>query len=113
MHSFIKVLALLGKSACTFVGKCLHSLYIGHNRVLGYFYDSPEAELRGTVAGVFVIMCYSQSPSSSANSLDIFSLLINVVAMSMLLSISSLRANPISQRLDVPSILISTSFATS
>lgn len=37
MHSFIKVLALLGKSACTFVGKCLHSLYIAHNDVMGYF----------------------------------------------------------------------------
>ena len=59
MHSFIKVLALLGKSACTFVGKCLHSLYRGHNDVLGYFYDSPEAELRGTVAGVFGIVVIS------------------------------------------------------
>ena len=37
MHSFIKVLALLGKSACTFVEKCVHSLYIGHNDVMGYF----------------------------------------------------------------------------
>lgn len=37
MHSFIKVLALLGKSACTFVGKCLHSLYIADNDVMGYF----------------------------------------------------------------------------
>ena len=45
MHSFIKVLALLGKSACTFVGKCVHSLYIGHNDVMGYFsynVDSPR-----------------------------------------------------------------------
>lgn len=97
MHSFIKVLALLGKSACTFVGKCLHSLYIGHNRDMRYFYDSPEAELRGTVAGLFVIMCYFQSPSNISFSLITLSLLMNVVAMSMLLFISSLRARCISQ----------------
>ena len=89
MHSFIKVLALLGKSACTFVGKCLHSLYIGHNRDMRYFYDSPEAELRGTVAGLFVIMCYFQSPSCISFSLITLSLLMNVVAMSMLLFISA------------------------
>ena len=49
-----------------------------------YFYDSPEAELRGTVAGLFVIMCYFQSPSNISFSLITLSFLMNVVAMSML-----------------------------
>ena len=86
MHSFIKVLALLGKSACTFVGKCLHSLYIADNDVLGYFSYN-----------VGFMRIYFQSPSNISFSLITLSLLMNVVAMSMLLFISSLRARCISQ----------------
>ena len=86
MHSFIKVLALLGKSACTFVGKCLHSLYIAHNDVMGYFSYN---------VGLSAI--YFQSPSNISFSLITLSLLMNVVAMSMLWFISSLRARCISQ----------------
>ena len=82
MHSFIKVLALLGKSACTFVGKCLHSLYRGHNDVMRYFSYNV-----GFPAN------YLQSPSCISASLDIFSILINSVARSIESCISSLLAS--------------------
>lgn len=82
MHSFIKVLALLGKSACTFVGKCLHSLYIAHNDILGYF---------SYIVGISAI--YFQSPSCISASLDVFSILINSVARSMESCISLLLAS--------------------
>ena len=82
MHSFIKVLALLGKSACTFVGKCVHSLYIAHNNVLGYF---------SYIVGLSAI--YLQSPSCISASLDVFSILINSVARSIESCISSLLAS--------------------
>lgn len=82
MHSFIKVLALLGKSACTLVGKCLHSLYRGHNRDMGYFSYI-----------VVLSAIYLQSPSCISASLDVFSILINSVARSIESCISSLLAS--------------------
>ena len=82
MHSFIKVLALLGKSACTFVGKYVHSLYIAHNNVLGYFSYN-----------VRFPSIYLQSPSCISASLDVFSILINSVARSIESCISSLLAS--------------------
>ena len=82
MHSFIKVLALLGKSACTFVGKCLHSLYKGHNDDMGYFSYNVEFS-----------PIYFHSPSCISASLDVFSILINSVARSIESCISSLLAS--------------------
>ena len=49
-HSWAIVAPQLGNCCATVVGLLRHGLYIGDIGVMGYFYDSPEAKLRGTVA---------------------------------------------------------------
>ena len=49
-HSWAIVAPQLGNCCATVVGLLRHGLYIGDIGVMGYFYYSPEAKLRGTVA---------------------------------------------------------------
>ena len=49
-HSWTIVAPQLGNCCATVAGLLRHGLYIGDIGDMGYFYDSPEVKLRGTVA---------------------------------------------------------------